>query len=49
MRENVIKEREDLLQYEQMKLQQNMEIQNLKQVVTRLGELVHEKGNQSYF
>ncbi len=40
MRERVIREREEILEYERMKHQQNMEIQNLRAVYDRLGDML---------
>lgn len=42
MRERVIKEREEILEYEKVKHQQTLEIQNLKAVYNRLGDMLHE-------
>jgi hypothetical protein len=43
MRERVIKEREEILEYEKVKHQQTLEIQNLKAVYDRLGDMLHEQ------
>ena len=42
MRERVIKEREEILEYEKVKHQQNLEVQNLKAVYDRLGDMLKE-------
>ncbi len=40
MRERVIKEREEILEYERMKHQQSLELQNLRAVYDRLGDML---------
>jgi hypothetical protein len=40
MRERVIKEREEILEYEKVKQQQHLEIQNLRAVYERLGDML---------
>ena len=40
MRERVIREREEILEYERMKHQQSLELQNLRAVYDRLGDML---------
>lgn len=46
MRERVIKEREEILEYEKVKHQQHLEIQNLRAVYERLGDMLQPEEAQ---
>ena len=46
MRENIIKEREQLMEYEKMKQQQNGEIQQLQAVYNQLGVLLTQSNQR---
>ena len=43
MRERMVQEREELLEYERMKQQQQLEIKNLRSVYDRLGDMVKDE------